>query len=398
MKKLMILGAGIYQVPLIKKAKEMGLFTVVTSIPGPYPGFQYADEALYLNTTDAEGILAAAEERQIDGILTTGTDVAMHSVGLVCETLGLPGISLSASEILTDKAEMKKAFKAGGVRTAEFKKVLSLAEAERAAEEIGYPVMVKVTDKSGSRGVTKVSGPEELEAAYSYAMSFTGRDYLVVEKFIEGHEIGIDAFVSGGKPVLLLPHDKLVYRGPHSTVPVGHVFPYAASEALKKDIETQVQRIIDASGLDNAALNIDAFVSGDELYVIEAGGRCGATCIPELISLYGGIDYYGLMIRAALGETTDFRLKNEIPCAASLLFTERSAKLVGFDGEKIEALEKDGYFISFDYREGDELPAMENGTDRIGQVYGPCSSEKDIEEMVKRARACIACEYAPAVL
>ena len=82
MKKLMILGAGIYQVPLIKKAKEMGLFTVVTSIPGPYPGFQYADEALYLNTTDAEGILAAAEERQIDGILTTQEIFLVPSPGI----------------------------------------------------------------------------------------------------------------------------------------------------------------------------------------------------------------------------------------------------------------------------------------------------------------------------
>lgn len=398
MKKLMILGAGIYQVPLIKKAKEMGLFTVVTSIPGKYPGFAFADEALYLNTTDAEGILKAAKEREIDGILTTGTDVAMHSVGLVCETMGLPGISLKAATILTDKAEMKRAFIDGGVRTAGFRKVYSYEEAEAAAEAIGYPVMVKVTDKSGSRGVTKVSGHEELKAAYEYAMSFTGRDYLVVEKFIEGHEIGIDAFVSGGKPVLLLPHDKLVYKGPHSTVPVGHVFPYECSEALKKDIEVQVQRIIDASGLDNAALNIDAFVSGDELYVIEAGGRCGATCIPELISLYGGIDYYGLMIRRALGEETDFHLKNEIPCAASLLLSEKPAKLLAINEEKVRELEKDGFFISFDYKPGDELPAMENGTDRIGQVYGPCRTVSDIGEMVKRAQTCISCESIDRVL
>ena len=398
MKTLMILGAGIYQVPLIKKAKEMGLHTVVTSIPGPYPGFQYADEALYLNTTDAEGILAAAKERRIDGILTTGTDVAMRSVGLVCETLGLPGLSLRASEILTDKAKMKEAFTAGGVRTAEFRRVASLAEAERAAEEIGYPVMVKVTDKSGSRGVTKVTGCRDLASAYDYAMSFTGKDYLVVEKFIEGHEIGIDAYVSGKKPVLILPHDKLVYRGPHSTVPVGHVFPYQCSDELGKDIECQVQRIIDASGLDHAALNIDAFVSGDRLYVIEAGGRCGATCIPELISMYGGIDYYGLMIRSALGEETDFTLKRRLPCAASLLYVEEPSVLAGIDDERVKALSEEGFFISFDYKPGDRLPAMENGTDRIGQVYGPCSTGEDIKNMLMRARACMACQSAGPVL
>ena len=57
MKKILILGAGIYQVPLIKKAKEMGLYTIVASIPGNYPGFSYADKVVYENTTSADAIL-----------------------------------------------------------------------------------------------------------------------------------------------------------------------------------------------------------------------------------------------------------------------------------------------------------------------------------------------------
>ena len=64
MKKVMILGAGIYQVPLIKKAKEMGLHTIVVSIPGNYPGFEIADEICYEDTTDAEKILQVAQEKE----------------------------------------------------------------------------------------------------------------------------------------------------------------------------------------------------------------------------------------------------------------------------------------------------------------------------------------------
>ena len=48
----MILGAGIYQVPLIKKAKSIGYYTIVVSIPGDYPGFNIADEIAYIDTTD----------------------------------------------------------------------------------------------------------------------------------------------------------------------------------------------------------------------------------------------------------------------------------------------------------------------------------------------------------
>ena len=81
MKKLMILGAGIYQVPLIRKAREMGLCTIVVSIPGNYPGFALADQVCHLDTRDREGILKAAREAGISGICTAGTDVAVAAVG-----------------------------------------------------------------------------------------------------------------------------------------------------------------------------------------------------------------------------------------------------------------------------------------------------------------------------
>ena len=106
----MILGAGIYQAPLIRKASEMGLLTIVVSIPGPYPGFALADRPYEINTTDAEAVLEAARAEQIDGIVTTGTDVAVRTVGRVCAALGLPGIPEEAARVVTDKARMKEAF------------------------------------------------------------------------------------------------------------------------------------------------------------------------------------------------------------------------------------------------------------------------------------------------
>ena len=81
MKKIMILGAGIYQVPLIETAKRMGLYTIVVSIPGNYPGFALADKVYYENTVDDEKILEIAREENIDGIVTTGTDVCVITIG-----------------------------------------------------------------------------------------------------------------------------------------------------------------------------------------------------------------------------------------------------------------------------------------------------------------------------
>ena len=191
----MILGASTYQVPLIRTARRMGLYTIVVSIPGDYPGFALADKIYELNTRDKEAILAAAEKEQIDGICTSGTDVAVSTIGYVCEKMHLSGIPYEAAEILTDKAKMKDAFRQGGVSAADGMRVRSAEEAQKAAEQLGYPVVVKRVDSSGSRGITVVEHSGQIEEAYENARNGSARDYVLVEKFLRGTEIGVDGFV-----------------------------------------------------------------------------------------------------------------------------------------------------------------------------------------------------------
>ena len=121
MKKIMILGAGIYQVPLIETAKKMGLYTIVVSIPGNYPGFAIADKVYYENTVDDEKILEIAQKEQIDGIITTGTDVCVITIGKVCDAMGLSGLSYEAAQVAVDKMLMKTKYEEYGVRTARFR-------------------------------------------------------------------------------------------------------------------------------------------------------------------------------------------------------------------------------------------------------------------------------------
>ena len=136
-RSILTLGAGIYQVPLIRKAQRRGLRAVVASIPGNYPGFAEADKVYYIDTTDKEAILRIAREERVCAVTTTGTDVAVSSIGYVCDRLGLPGIGEDAARLLTDKALMKQAFSRGGVTTAPFRIVRTLDEARAAAEALG---------------------------------------------------------------------------------------------------------------------------------------------------------------------------------------------------------------------------------------------------------------------
>lgn len=389
-KTILILGAGIYQLPLILRARARGMRTVVASIPGNYPGFAAADKVYYCNTTAKEDILDIARKENIAAIVTTGTDVAVGSIGYVCQELGLPGISLEAARLLTDKALMKEAFVKGGVNTAEFYRVSGIDEARRAAEALGLPVMLKIVDKSGSRGITKISAMEQMEQAYAYASAATGAEHMVVEKFIEGREIGIDAFVQDGKLLLMLPHDKYVYQSGHTGIPIGHYCPMQMSDRLYDNMLKETEKIIRATGMDNCAINIDAFILPDEsVSIIEAAGRCGATGIPEVISGYTGRNYYDCIIDNALGKKVEpFQCQEGRPTASILLYSGKGGILkqirYRFMGKEHvnENTEGSGGKVELSFGPGDDIDAFCNGTDRIGQAVFYARSNEELQEAV----------------
>lgn len=194
MKKAMILGAAAGQIPFIKICKEFNAYVIVVSRKGNYPGFEYADECLYLDTTDKEGILEAAKEKDIDAILTDQTDVSVPTVAYVAEKLGLRGIGTDVAEKFTDKYAMRKAAKDIGVGVPDFCEASTYEEAEKAIYKIGFPVIVKPVDSSGSRGITKICDDTIIDFAINDAFKNSNTNRIIVEKFIVGREFLVNGF------------------------------------------------------------------------------------------------------------------------------------------------------------------------------------------------------------
>ena len=376
----MILGAGIYQIPLIKTAKENNYYTIVVSIPGNYPGFEIADQVAFIDTTDYKSVYELAKKENIDAIVTTGTDVALITIGYVCDKLGLTGVTFDAAKIATDKALMKEAFVKQGVKTAQHRIVHSCDEASLAATEIGYPVMIKIVDKSGSRGITRVDNEHELIEAYTFGKTITNAEHMIVEKCITAKEIGIDAFVQAGEIKFFFPHDKLVYRTNRTGIPKGHICPMDLSKELYNELYKQTMLSIKALSLDNCAVNMDVFITEDnKVYVIEAAGRCGATGIPEIITAYTGVDYYQVILDNALGkELTILDSYNEnISIASLLIFSENEGILESIDYDRNLTSN-----LVFDYRKGQKILKVEDGTDRIGMAVIKANSNKELYEKI----------------
>lgn len=365
MKKLMIMGAGIYQVPLIKRAKAMGIHTIAVSIPGNYPGFAVADEICHINTVDYEAVLKVAREKQIDGIVTAGTDVAVITIGKVCDEMGLTGLSFEAAKIASDKMLMKECYEANGVRTARFRKVHFEDDLEESIKDLEYPLIFKAVDSSGSRGITRVNKKEDIAAAVAAVKAVTRKNYYIVEEFIIGEEFGAQAFVYGGKLQFVLPHGDYVFMG-DTGVPVGHFAPYHLSDEVLQDVYEQTEKAIRAMKLDNCAINADFIMKDGKTYVLEIGGRSGATCLAELVSIYYGYDYYEKIIQAALGEAPEFPQDQAVPNASKLLISDRDGVIRSIANHNPQ--NDNIYEIMFDYRVGEAVKKFRVGPHRIGHV------------------------------
>lgn len=368
MKKIMILGAGIYQVPLIKTAKRLGIYSIVVSIRGNYPGFALADKVYYEDTTDYETILRIAKNEKIDGIVTAGTDVAVITIGKVCDELGLCGLTFEAAKVAANKLLMKTKYEEFGVRTAKFRKIpLDASDVSHRLSALSFPLIFKSVDSSGSRGIVRVDSEEEFDDAIRSVRENTRSDYYIVEEFIEGEEFGAQAFVYRGEVRFILPHGDYVFKG-DTGVPIGHFAPYDLKESVVKDALEQLTGAIRAMGLDNCAINADFILKDDKTYVLEIGGRSGATCLAELVSIYYDFDYYEKILRCSLGEDVVFECdKAAVPNASMLL---RSEKMSGTIKKQENNNPEDPgiYEVQFDYKPGDHVEKFRVGPHRIGHV------------------------------
>ena len=366
MKKLMIMGAGTYQVPLIKTAKKMGIYTIAVSIPGNYPGFAYADEVLHINTVDSEAVLQAAMERKIDGICTAGTDVAVMTIGRVNDAMGLSGISYEAAKLACDKVLMKQCYEQNCVRTARYRQVYFNEDVNEKIEDLNYPLIVKIVDSSGSRGITRVDRPSQLQAAIRNAQSFTRKDYYIVEEFIVGREFGAQAFVMDGKVQFILPHGDYIFHG-STGVPAGHFAPYTLTGEQLEDCCRTTEKALRAMKLDNCACNCDFIMRDGKTYVLEIGGRSGATCLAELVSIYYGYDYYRKIIEVALGHKPDFPTDQNVPNASKLLMSDTDGEIIALANRNPKN-DPNLYEVVFDYTVGDQVKKFHVGPNRIGHV------------------------------
>ncbi|MDE7371003.1 MAG: ATP-grasp domain-containing protein [Desulfovibrio sp.] len=392
MKKLMILGAASGQMPFITIAKARGYHTIVVSPKGDYPGFDVADKAYYFDTRDKEHILEAARAEKIDAITTDQTDVAVPTVAYVAEKLGLRGIGSDVAEKFTNKYKMRLAAAEAGVSIPKFAHAKNLSEATGIGDSIGYPLIIKPVDNSGSRGIYKIHSTEELKQRFPDALAFSANSEVILEQCLSGPGYLADGFAMGGEYHTLDVGKKENFEGQNLFASSRCIYQSPASdlpEILRKVVETN-DKLIRSMKLPFGITHADYIhnIADGKIYLVECAARGGGIFISShIMPMVSGFNTNEALLEF-LVEGTEKKVNPQTldtNAAAWLCFGLEGGVIENISGlEKLENInEVKNIFI--DMHVGEEIKTLRDNTTKLGPIllksHSTLSIERAMEEI-----------------
>jgi len=313
-----IIGASYLQLPLIEKAKEMGFTTHVFAWAANDVGETAADYFYPISITEVDEIAEKCKEIGVCGICSIATDLGNYTVNYVANKLGLPGNSMECTRMSTNKHLMRKAFERCGDPSP--RSELVDENTDLTSMRFSFPVIVKPTDRSGSRGIFKLETPEGLENAVKAAIDSGFEKKALIEEFAEGQEYSVEGITYKGKHHILAMTLKYTTGAPHF-IETGHLEPAPVSDAVYKKVVSIVTHALDTLEIKNSASHSELKIDKDgNIKIIEIGSRMGGDAIgSDLVRYSTGVDFVRAVIQVACGIEPDLNPVCET-CSAETRF------------------------------------------------------------------------------
>lgn len=302
-KKLAILGASYLQLPLVRKAKELGVETICFAWENGAVCKELCDKFHPISITDKKKILERCKAEEIEGITSIATDVAVPTMSFIAEEMGLIGNSVHSAALSTNKFLMREAFFRNKLPVPRFLKISNPQETIQ-IEELKYPLIVKPVDRSGSLGITMINKHEQLLRAINYALKESFNNQAIIEEFIQGREISVETISWEGKHYVLAHTDKITSGSPHFVELEHHQPSVLVNDTNTKHIEQLVFTALDSLDIKYGASHTELILTDTgEVFITEIGARMGGDFIgSDLVMLSTGYDFLKEIIEIALGD------------------------------------------------------------------------------------------------
>ena len=267
MEKILILGAGNAQIDLIQYCKDSGLEVHCCSYLQHDSGMSLADHFALINILDKDRIVEYCRENRIGHVYSIGSDIAVPMIAYAASKIGTESFySYEAANLCCDKAKMRRVLE--GKTYCPVSIVGS--DPDRILEESEkkdlYPIEIKPVDSQGQRGVSTVRNAEELKRGFCKAMSYSRKGEVILEEYIEGDEVSVNAYLCDGKIRLSVLSDREIWPGFQGGLIHEHHLPsvYEGTDAHARILELVLWRLIrEACGIDLLDMAMNHLLHGD---------------------------------------------------------------------------------------------------------------------------------------
>lgn len=398
MKRILVLGAGIMQMPAIRIAKSRGWRVIVADGNARAEGRDLCDRFENVDLRDSEGLLALARQCAasggLDGVFTAGTDFST-SVAYVAEKMGLPGIPYETALRATDKAVMREAFARAGVPSPRFAAWEGEGSPRDAVRGFAFPVVVKPVDNMGARGVRRADDPQALESACREALPLSRSGRVIVEEFMEGPELSLDAVVYRGEATVCGIADRHIFFPPYF-VELGHTMPTALGEKVEREAAEVFRAGIRALGIVTGAAKGDIKVTPRGVMIGEIAARLsGGYMSGWTFPLSSGVDVTGAALNVAVGLPPGSLVPPVRRVSAERAFISMPGvvrAVEGVDGARAAAGVSEVFLRT---GPGAEAVFPRNNVEKCGNVITVAETRADAVEAARRAIAGIVVRLEP---
>ncbi len=377
-KKLLILGGTSASLDLVKNAKAMGIYTIVTDDYETGVAKEIADETARVSTADIDALVALCRDKKVDGIFCGPSEFNLRNVIRVAAAANLPCYTtMEVWDRCANKDIFKQYCRQYGVDcTPEY--AIDLSTTMEELEKIDYPIIIKPVDGSSSAGITVCQSAPEVPAALDRAYAASKSKKIIAEKFIEndGKIFSVRYLLRDGEAYPYFITDTYVADPIHRTSLISG-YTHAPSKYAKyymEHMDGNVRRMLKGMGLKNGTAFIQSLPYQGKIYFHEMGYRLSGGMIFKLTEPLVGINDMRIMLRGAVGgealtndEITGIDLNCKGRYGCQLMYPLSVGTIDQIEGvEQVKAHPAVVDFIQY-YREGDQIDKSKIGT--LGQQF-----------------------------
>lgn len=388
-KKLLILaGAGVHN-KVVRAAKEMGIYTIVTDNLEDSPAKLIADESWMYDVTDVDAIVERCKAEKIDGVINFCIDPAQKPYQQICERLEVPCFGTKEEfDILTDKRQFKDYCIAHNVDV-----IPDYTEQDIIDEKVKYPIFIKPTNSRGSRGQSICYTKEEAIKGLELAKSESKDGGVICEKYMGGYQdIGSAFYIIDGEPYLVKFGDRYLGKVEDhlDKQVICTLLPSTSTSVFMEKVHDRVKDMIKSMGAKFGPVFLQGFVDGDTIRYYDPARRMPGGDYDLILKEATGFDTVKTLIYFAL--TGDVQTKFGTPKNAyalnggtALLLTvaARPGKVVHVEG--LEELLKHPSVVYGRQiiPEGEIIPASGDIRQRVAAIGAYIADRNYIEEFIE---------------